>query len=120
MGPWLLEDKQGMAAAIALLDRSLDKGTYEDKVQWDTFRRTRLAVSNISQALVGGLEDSVGAYERNCMFILGSMTHKFWFSRFMIGVHKCVGQVRRKPDRILTIDIIHAVDKILESNWENC
>jgi hypothetical protein len=119
MGPWLLEDKQGMAAAIDLLDRSLDKGTYEDTVQWDTFRHTMSAVSNISQASVGGLEDSVGAYERNRMFILGSVTHRFWFLRFMIGVHKRVGQVQ-KHDRILTIDIIHAADKILESNWEQC
>jgi hypothetical protein len=118
LGPWPLEDKLGMAVAIAVLDRSLDKGVYEDTVQWDTFRRTMSAVTNISQAAVGGLEDSVGAYERKRMFISGSVTHKFWFSRFMGGVHKRVGQVR-KPDRVLTIDIIHEVDRILESNWEN-
>ena len=107
-----------MLAAMAVLDRSLDKGVYEDTVQWDTFRRTMSAVTNISQAAVGGLENSVGAYERNKMFISSSVTHKFWFSRFMGGVHKRVGQVR-KPDRVLTIDIIHAVDRILESEWEN-
>jgi hypothetical protein len=76
------------------------------------------AVTNISQAAVGGLENSVGAYERNRMFISSSVTHKFWFSRFMGGVHKRVGQVR-KPDRVLTIDILHAVDRILESAWEH-
>jgi hypothetical protein len=118
LGPWPLEDSLGMAVGVAVLDRSLDKGVYEDTVQWDTFRRTMSAVTNISQAAVGGLEDSVGAYERNRMFISGSVTHKFWFSRFMSGVHRRVGQIR-KPDRILTIDIIHAVDKILETNWEN-
>jgi hypothetical protein len=118
MGPWPLTDSLGMAVAVAVLDRSLDKGVYEDTVQWDTFRRTMSAVTNISQAAVGGLGDSVGAYERKKMFISGSVTHKFWFSRFMGGVHKRVGQVR-KPDRVLTIDIIHAVDRILESNWES-
>jgi hypothetical protein len=75
-------------------------------------------VTNISQAAVGGLEDSVGAYKRNRMFISGVVTHKFWFSRFMSGVHKRFGQVH-KPDRVLTIDIIHAVDKILEVEWDN-
>jgi hypothetical protein len=60
LGPWPLEDKLGMAVAIAVLDRSLDKGVYEDTVQWDTFRRTMSCVTNISQAAVGGLEDSVG------------------------------------------------------------
>ena len=113
MGPWELEDNLGMKAAMAVLDRSLDKGVYEDTVQWDTFRRAMSTVTNISQAAVGGLEDSVGAYERNRMFISGVVTHKFWYSRFMAGVHKRVGQIR-KPDRVLTIDIIHAVDRVLE------
>jgi hypothetical protein len=118
MGPWPLEDVLGMKVALAVLDRSLDKGVYEATVQWDTFRRQMSGVTNISQAGVGGLGNSVGAYERNRMFISESVTHKFWFSRFMAGVHKRVGQVR-KPDRVLTIDIIHAVDRILETEWEN-
>jgi hypothetical protein len=71
-----------------------------------------------SKSTVGGFEDSVGTYKRNWMFISGVVTHKFWFSWFMSGVHKQVGQVR-KPDRVLTIDIIHAVDRILEIEWEN-
>jgi hypothetical protein len=75
-------------------------------------------VTNISQAAVGGLADLVGAYKRNKMFISGVVTHKVWFSRFMTGIHKRVGQVQ-KPDRVLTIDIIHAVDRILENEWTN-
>jgi hypothetical protein len=118
MGPWKLADDLDMKAAMAGLDRSLDKGVYEDTVQWDTFRRAMSVVTNISQAAVGGLEDSVGAYERNRMFISGVVTHKFWFSRFMSGVHKSVGQIR-KPDRVLTINVIHLVDRILESEWEH-
>jgi hypothetical protein len=107
-----------MKAAIVLLDRSLDKGVYEETVQWDTFRRSMSAVTNISQAGVGGLKDSVGAYERNRMFISNVVTHQFWYSRFMTGVHKRVGQIRR-PDKEFTIDVIHAADKILEAEWEN-
>jgi hypothetical protein len=118
MGPWPLEDSQGMSAALAVLDRSLDKGKHETTVQWDTFRRSMSAITNISQASVGGLENSVGAYERSRMWISGSVTHKFWFSRFMSGVHKRVGQVR-KPDKELTIDVIHAVDKLLETEWQS-
>jgi hypothetical protein len=34
------------------------------------------------------------------------------------GVHKPVGQVR-KPYKKLTIDVIHAIDKLLESEWQN-
>jgi hypothetical protein len=36
----------------------------------------------------------------------------------MTGIHKRVGQVR-KPDKELTIDVIHAVDRILETEWQN-
>jgi hypothetical protein len=50
---------------------------YEATVQRGTFRHTMSAVTNISQAGVGGLEDSVGAYERNRMFISGVVIHKF-------------------------------------------
>ena len=55
LGPWPLEDKQGMKVAIAVLDISLDKGAYEAIVQWDTFRRQMSAVTNISQAAACGL-----------------------------------------------------------------
>lgn len=34
----------------------------------------------------------------------------------MHGVHKRVGE-ERKPDEIITIDVLHAVDTILESEW---
>ena len=34
----------------------------------------------------------------------------------MHGVHKRVGEVR-KPDGIITIDVLHVVDKVLEAEW---
>jgi hypothetical protein len=37
LGPWELQDNLGMKAGLEILDRSLDKGVYEDTVQWDTF-----------------------------------------------------------------------------------
>jgi hypothetical protein len=77
-----------------------------------------LTLTNIAHAVVGGMEDSVRAYKRDWIFTLGLVTHKFGFLRFMGGVHKPVGEVC-KPDRVLTINIIYAVDRILESVWEN-
>jgi hypothetical protein len=50
------------------------------------------------------------------MFITGVVTLTFWFSRFMLGVHKRVGQIR-KPDKEVTIDVFHAADGILEAEW---
>jgi hypothetical protein len=36
----------------------------------------------------------------------------------MSGVHRGMGQVR-KPDKELTINVIHAVDKLLETEWQS-
>jgi hypothetical protein len=118
MGPWPLSDTLGMKAAIAVLDRSLDKGHYETNVQWDTFRKQMSTVTNISQASVGGLENSVGAYERKRMWISNAVSHQFWFSRFMTGIHKRVGQVR-KPDKEMSIEVLHVADHLLEDEWRS-
>ena len=48
-----------------VLDTSLDPGKYEETVQYDTFRKVRSTVTNITQAGVQGLDDCVGAYERS-------------------------------------------------------
>jgi hypothetical protein len=56
MGPFPLSDDFGMKAAMLVLDRSLDPGKYADYVQWETFRKARSAVINISQAGVSGLQ----------------------------------------------------------------
>jgi hypothetical protein len=117
MGPYPLEDSFGMSAAIAVLDRSLDPGIHEEFVQWDTFRRVRSTVTNINQAGVGGMNDVVGAYERERVWISGSPTHHFWFSRFMAGLHKRVGEVR-KQDRPVTIDELHEIETLLERSWK--
>ncbi len=84
MGPFPLADTSGMKAAVAVLDRSLDKGIYAECVQWDTFRKARSVVTNISQVGVSGLDDAVGAYEKGRMWISNIPSHSFWFFHFMM------------------------------------
>jgi hypothetical protein len=107
-----------MKAALVVMDRSLDAGRYSDYVQWETFRKAWLAITNITQAGVGGLDDVIGAYEKNRCWISKVPTHSFWFHRFMVGIHKRVGEIRRQ-DEALTIDVLHEVDKILEARWRS-
>jgi hypothetical protein len=117
MGPFPLADDFGMKVAMAVLDRSLDPGRYAEYVQWETFRRSRLMVTNISQAGAGGLAGVIGAYGKNRSWISQVSTHSFWFSRFITGIHKRVGEIR-KQDEPMTIEVLHAIDKILESEWQ--
>jgi hypothetical protein len=116
MGTFPLSDNFGMKAALVVLDRSLDSGRYSDYVQWETFRKARSAITNISQAGSSGLGDVVGAYERNRCWISKVPTHTFWFSRFMVGVHKRVGEIRRQ-DEALSIDVLLGVNRALEARW---
>jgi len=119
MGPFPLEDTLGMQAAVCILDRSLDPGIYGEHVQWETFLKAMSAVTNCSQAGVDGLGDSVGAYERKKMWISKSVSHQFWFSRFMEVVHKRVGEIR-KQDEPTTIEVMKAVQRLLEERWNDC
>ena len=63
-----------------------------------------------------GLGDLVGAYERNRMWFSGLVTHSFWFSRFMEGLRKRVGENRRQ-DVPITIDVLCTLEKIIEHEW---
>jgi len=116
MGPFPLDDVTGMTDAVSVLDRSLDKGIYGEQVQWETFRKTMSAVTNVSQAGVYGMGDSVGSYERKKIWISSSVSHKFWFGRFMEGLHKRVGEIR-KQDKHLTIEVLVAIRDLLEVRW---
>lgn len=74
------------------------------------------AITNASQSGLGGLEDSVGAYQRNKMCISSSIFHQFWFRRFMEGVHKRVGEERRQ-DEAITIDSMIEIQRLCEDDW---
>jgi hypothetical protein len=95
-GPWILEL------------------TYDDFVQWETFRHARSAVTNISQAGVYGLGALAGAYKRRKMWITDVVIRSFWFSRFIPGVHKRVGEMKKR-DEATTINVVHAIQDILHA-----
>ena len=116
MGPFPLADTMGMMCAASILDRSLDPGLTEEFVQWATFRGGRSFITNATQAGVSGLSEVVGGYEKNRVWISKSVTHSFWFSRFMEGLHKRVGEVTRQ-DEPISIDVLKTIEVILEAEW---
>jgi hypothetical protein len=116
MGPFPLRDEFDMQAAIAILDRSMDPGKHAEFVQWETFRKPRSSITNVSHAGVGAMGDSVGAYERKKVWISSVITHTFWFDRFMTGLHRQVGEIK-KQDWPIPIGALHEADKILEWEW---
>jgi hypothetical protein len=116
MGPMPLEDSNGMEIAGGILNRSLNKGKYAEHVQYETCRKARSAVTNVSQAGGSGLAATIGAYEKSRLWILEVQTHSFWFTRFMTGIHRRVGEVR-KQDEPITIRVLKVVKELLELDW---
>jgi hypothetical protein len=103
MGPFPLSDDAGIKAAMVVLDRSLDPGKYYDYVQWETFRKARSAITNVSQAGASGLSDVIGAYERNRSWISKVPTHTFWFHRFMVGIFKRLVKLGDRTKRLASM-----------------
>jgi hypothetical protein len=116
MGPFPLKDTFGMGAAVAVLDKSMDPGKYEEQVQYATFRKVRSALTNLGQAGFGGLGDVIGAYEKNRTWISSVDTHKFFFHRYMTGIHKRVGEEIRR-DEPISIEVLKAVHRIQDQRW---
>jgi hypothetical protein len=116
MGPFPIADTCGMEVASGILNRSLAKGKYAEHVQYETFRKARSAVTNVSQAGVSGLGATIGAYEKNRLWISEVPTHSFWFTRFMTGIHWRVGEVR-KQDEPITIGVLKVIEDLLEGDW---
>jgi hypothetical protein len=114
MGLFPFHDTMGMMCAAGVLDQSMDRGQTEQYVQWDTFLGAHSFITNATHAGVLGLSDSVGGYKKSKMWISGVVTHLFWFTCFMEGLHKRVDEVRHQ-DEAITIEVLHAVESILES-----
>jgi len=116
IGPFPLEDTLGMRAALAVLDKSLDKGNCAKNVQWATFRRMRSAITNFYQAPPSGMGDRVGACEKSKTWITGASTFGFFFSRFVSGIHKRVGETAIR-DEPISIEMMQHTDEHLQAKW---
>jgi hypothetical protein len=67
-------------------------------------------MTNITQATAGGLGDVIGSYEKTRVWISDVPTHSFWFTRFMTGFHRRIGDLK-KQDKAISIDVVLEADK---------
>jgi hypothetical protein len=63
------------------------------------------------------LGDIIGAYEKNRTWVSSVDTHKFFFHRFMTGIHKRVGEEIRR-DEPISIGVLKAVHRMLDQRWQ--
>lgn len=116
MGPFPVEDKFGMGAAVVMLQRSLDKGSYKDHLQFATMRKMRGAFANVYHASAQASGGTVMAKDSRTLRVTQCATHHDWFERFVRGVHKRMGDLV-KPDQALSLDVMHKIMQELGNEW---
>ena len=119
MGPFPVVDTQGMGVAVCMLVRSLDKGRYRATLQYDTVRKMRSAYSNIWHASRQTLTTSVMSRGMNKTYVTSCPTYGLWFERFMLGMHKRMGDEVRQ-DQAITLNVIHKLVEVLKQNYKHC
>lgn len=118
MGPFPLEDTFGMAAAIVILQVSLNPGKYDKHVQFGTIRKFRSAFSNAYHSSAEGQNAMVMAKDTRKLMVTKCPTYGLWFEKFMRGCHKRMGEIVR-PDRALSTAILLEILNLLEAEWES-
>ena len=116
MGPFPLTDTQGMGIAVSILLRSLDKGRYQNTLQYESVRKMRSAFSNVWHASCNTLTTSVLARDVRKTYVTSCPAYSLWFERFMIGMHKRMGDEVRQ-DKAVTLAVIHKLMEGLEEEY---
>ncbi len=119
MGPFPVEDIFGMGAAVVMQQRSLERGKYTDRLQYETVRKFRVAVSNIYHASVEGHGATVMVKDTKKLIVMECPTYSGWFEKCMKGMHKRLGD-EAHPDRALSLEILLEIMKLVEHDWNVC
>mmetsp|Transcript_15422 Transcript_15422/g.21975 ORF Transcript_15422/g.21975 Transcript_15422/m.21975 type:complete len:108 (+) Transcript_15422:3941-4264(+) len=80
-------------------------------------RKMRSMFSNMYSASSKGNGGMVMAKDARKMTVTQCKTHGEFFERFVRGAHKRMGDIV-KPDRTLSLPILHVIMDILEQEWE--
>ena len=117
MGNPEMVDKDGMGLAIIMLHASLRKGVYRDHLQFDTVRKTVSWAWQAWTAIERGEEGSVFASDDRTMHACDAPTRTKWFQRFVLGVKRRMGVVR-KQDEAITSEQMRALLELGEHLWK--
>ena len=107
-----------MGIAVCTLKRSLDKGRYQSTLQYESVRKMRSSYSNIWHASKFTLTTSVMARDVRKTYVTSCPSYSLWFERFMVGMHKRMGDEVHQ-DKAITLDVVHRLVEGLEQEYLN-
>ena len=118
LGPFPMEDVQGIGVAIGMLYRSMDPGRYGDYTQFGTIRKLRSAFSNVYHASAEAA-DGMASLGRDTakFFLTNCSTQGVWFEKFTRGCLCRMGEEVRQ-DLALTSEVMLHLLAHLDAEWE--
>jgi hypothetical protein len=117
LGPFPVDDTQGMGLAVCILLRTLDEGKNETTVQFSTAQRMKTAYANMWRVSLEGSGGAVISRDTVKMFHTTCPTHGEWFEKFTKGMHERMGDKVRQ-DLAISIEQMHELMKRYEERWE--
>jgi hypothetical protein len=117
LGPWPVEYKFGMGAAILFLKHSFDPGVTETTVQYNTVQKMKSAFVNMYHASVEYQESAIvgGRYEKRFVSMDAPFYSEF-FRRFQAGMHNRMGD-KVVQDFVLSRGIMQKFQEVMEWEW---
>jgi hypothetical protein len=116
-GPYPKRDEWGMAIACGMLLRSKAPGKNLATIQYKTLRKQRSFYSNFAHTCQGGVGSTFVKDDGTGALVSNSKTNQLWLKRFMLGVHRRMGDVWM-PDRALSQFELKSCFEVLESKWK--
>ena len=116
-GPFPLEDVWGVAEACCIVWRSLDAGKNLQQVQFDTICKIRTFQSNYSHAGWDGTGSVFMGTDGSNSRVSNAEKNLLWFSRFMQGCHKRMGDLNF-PDKAVDRYIIRGCFDVGQCMWD--
>jgi hypothetical protein len=108
-------DTFGRLKACVLLEHSLKRGFNAPNVQFETIRKTHLAVSHYDSTTTEDLQlHWLSGYKRGVkQSFAGTTVYREWFNNFIMGCHARMGDDRRH-DQAIPVEVMLKVQESLE------
>ena len=117
MGDEEMEDKCGMEFATIMLHASLRPGKYAEHLQFQTARKTVSWAMNAWSAISRGEDGTLFASDEKTMFSSEALTRTPWFQRFVLGVKRRMGVIRKQDEALTSLQVL-ALEEVGEFLWE--
>ena len=105
-----------MGLVVCMLVKALERGRYQDTLQFETVRKLRSAFSNIWHTSRETLTTSVMARDLRKTYITSCPSYCLWFERFMFGTHKRIGDEVHQ-NQAISLEVIHMLVDDLEKEF---